>query len=259
MNDWFTTDQIDKDTYIISEYRHPEETHCYLLNGTSRSLLIDTGLGICNIYDEVVKLTDKPVIAAATHIHWDHIGGHKYFTDFYAHSAELDWLNGKFPLSLETIRAMVTMGTMVNDRCDLPDGFNVQNYELFQGMPTKVLADHDIIDIGGRVIKVLHTPGHSPGHMCFWEKDRGYLFTGDLVYKDTLFAYYPSTDPEAYLSSLEKVATLPVKRVFPAHHSLDIQPEIIIRMRDAFRQLKEEGKLHHGSGTFDYGDWAVWL
>lgn len=45
MDKWFTIDQIDEDTYIISEYRHWEETHCYLLNGSSRSLLIDTGLG----------------------------------------------------------------------------------------------------------------------------------------------------------------------------------------------------------------------
>lgn len=55
------------------------------------------------------------------------------------------------------------------------------------------------------------------------------------------------------------MALLPVERVFTAHHSLDIQPEIIGRMRDAFQELKESGKLHHGSGTFDYGDWAVWL
>ena len=85
MSDWFTIDHIDKDTHIISEYRHWEETHCYLLVGSERALLIDTGLGICNIYDEVRKLTDKPVTAVATHIHWDHIGGHKYFPDFYAH------------------------------------------------------------------------------------------------------------------------------------------------------------------------------
>ena len=52
---------------------------------------------------------------------------------------------------------------------------------------------------------------------------------------------YPSTDPEAYLDSLEKVAALPVKRVFPAHHSLDIKPEILIRMREAFRNLKADG------------------
>ena len=178
MDQWFTVDRIDEDTYIISEYRHWEETHCYLLNGSGRSLLIDTGLGICNIYDEAVKLTDQPVTAVATHIHWDHIGGHKYFPDFYAHEEELGWLSGGFPLSMETVRGMVV------DRCELP---------------------------------------------------------------------------EAYLSSLEKMALLPVERVFPAHHSLDIQPEIIGRMRDAFRGLKEGGKLRHGSGTFDYGDWAVWL
>lgn len=253
MNNWFTIDQIDKNTYIISEYRHWEETHCYLLNGTEHSLLIDTGLGICNIYDEVIKLTDKPIIAVATHIHWDHIGGHNYFSDFYVHREEVSWLNGQFPLNKKTVREMVV------DRCDLPKGYNIEQYEIFQGMPTKILEDGDKIDIGGRNIQVLHTPGHSPGHMCFWEGERNYLFTGDLVYKDTLFAYYPSTEPILYLNSLEKIAVLPVLKVFPAHHSLDIQPEILIRIRDAFRKLKMEGKLHHGSGTFNYGDWAVWL
>lgn len=253
MEKWFTTDKIDTDTYIISEYRHWEETHAYLLNGKGKSLLIDTGLGICNIYDEVKKLTDNPIAAVATHIHWDHIGGHGYFPEFYAHEAELNWLNGEFPLSEETVRGMVI------DRCELPEGFDVSKYRMFQGKPQRILRDRDTIDIGERTVEVFHTPGHSPGHMCFWEKERGYLFTGDLVYKDTLFAYYPSTDPEAYLISLETLAELPAERVFPAHHSLDIKPEIIIRMRDELRRLKERGKLCHGSGTFDYGDWAIWL
>jgi glyoxylase-like metal-dependent hydrolase (beta-lactamase superfamily II) len=253
MSNWFTIDHIDKDTHIISEYQHWEETHAYLLNGVNRSLLIDTGLGICNIYGEVRKLTDKPITAVATHIHWDHIGGHKYFPDFYAHENELNWLNGEFPLTMEQIKGMVA------DRCNLPEGYNVDNYEFFQGTPTRVMKDNDVIDIGGRILQVLHTPGHSPGHMCFYEKERGYLFTGDLVYKDTLFAYYPSTDPEAYLKSMERIASLPVNRVFPAHHSLDIQQEILLRMRDAFRKLKAEGKLHHGSGTFEYKDFAIWL
>jgi glyoxylase-like metal-dependent hydrolase (beta-lactamase superfamily II) len=253
MNNWFTIDQVDQKTYIISEYRHWEESHSYLLNGSEYSLLIDTGLGICDIHEQVKKLTNKPVIAIATHIHWDHIGGHKFFPNFYAHEEELNWLNGEFPLTIEQIQDMVV------DRCDLPDGYNVSKYEFFQGQPTKVVKNNDVIDIGDRCVQIVHTPGHSPGHMCFWEKERGYLFTGDLVYKDTLFAYFPSTDPEKYLTSLENVSTLPVKQVFPAHHTLNIQPEILIRMRDAFRQLKADGKLHHGGGTFDYGDWAVWL
>lgn len=253
MKPWFTIDRIDASTHIISEYRHCEETHCYLLEGNDRALLIDTGLGICDISEEVKDLTDKPVIAVATHVHWDHIGGHKYYPDFYAHEAELNWLSGEFPLSMDTIHGMVL------DRCDPPDGYDVNTYEFFQGIPSRVLHDSDIIDLGGRSITVLHTPGHSPGHMCFWEAARGYLFTGDLVYKDTLFAYYPSTDPQAYLKSLERIAKLPANQVFPSHHSLDIHPEILIRMRDAFSRLNNEGKLHHRSGTFNYGDWAVWL
>lgn len=252
-DNWFTVDTVDESTYIISEYRHWEETHCYLLIGSDRALLIDTGLGVSNIYEQVRRLTEQPVAAVATHIHWDHIGGHRYFPDFYAHRAELDWLNGGFPLPVQAVRNMVA------DRCELPEDFELDHYEIFQGEPVRVLEDGDIIDLGGRTIQALHTPGHAPGHLCFWEAERGHLFSGDLVYKGTLFANYPSTDPQSYLTSLEKIAVLPAKRVFPGHHSLDIRPEIVIRMRDAFRALEAEGKLHHGSGTHNFGEWAVLL
>lgn len=253
MSDWFTIEQIEEDTYIISEYKHWEESHAYLLNGTTSSLLIDTGLGIMNIYNEVVKLTDKPIIAVATHVHWDHIGGHEYFPDFYVHEDEVNWLTGEFPLTMEQVK------TFVVEDCELPESFNIDDYRFFQGAATRVLKDNDVINIGGRTIQVLHTPGHSPGHMCFYEKDREYLFTGDLVYKGTLFAYFPSTDPEAYLSSIERVASLPVKRVLPAHHDLNIKPSIIQDMKKAFTELKSHDKLHHGSGTFKYNNFSIWL
>lgn len=253
MEDWFTIDKIDERTFVISEYRHPEETHCYLLVGSKRSLLIDTGLGICNISEQVYKLTDKPVTAIATHIHWDHIGGLGYFPDFYVHKNELNWVRGNFPLPIEAVRKMMAEG------CNLPKNFDIGAYTVFCGNPTVVLEGGEIIDIGGRKIEVVHTPGHSPGHLCFWEKERGYLFSGDLIYKGTLFANYLSTDPIAYLDSLEKVAALPLKRLFPAHHSLEIEPEIAIRMRNEFRKLNACGKLHHGAGRFCYGDWQLLL
>ena len=252
-DNWFTIDQVDESTYIISENRHWEETHCYLLIGNDRALLIDTGLGISNIYKQVRKLTNKPVAAVATHIHWDHIGGLKYFPEFYAHEAELDWLNGKFPLPLQAVKNMVA------DRCELPEDFCFDGYAIFQGKPGRLLDDGDTIDLGGRTIQVLHTPGHSPGHLCFWEDKKGYLYSGDLVYEGTLFANYPSTDPQSYMTSLEKIAVLPIKQLFPGHHSLNISPELVVKMRDAFRRLNEDDKLCHGSGTHNYGDWAIAL
>ena len=149
MGDWFTIDRIDESSFIISEYRHWEETHAYLLCGKERALLIDTGLGICDISQEVRKLTSLPVAAAATHIHWDHIGGHRYYPEFYAHEAELEWLNGKFPLPLDVVRGMVL------DRCDAPEDFRIETYELFQGRPARTLRDGDAIDLGGRRLEVL--------------------------------------------------------------------------------------------------------
>lgn len=182
---WFTIDRIDERTSILSEYGHREHTHCYLLEGIERTLLIDTGLGIGDIRAAVVSLTDKPIAAAATHIHWDHIGGHRYFPEFFAHESELSWLQGHFPLPLSAVQAMVT------DRCKLPERFSPQAYTIFQGTPSRLLADGDRIDLGGRQLQALHTPGHAPGHLCFWEEATGWLFSGDLVYRGTLYANFP--------------------------------------------------------------------
>lgn len=253
MDNWFTIDTVDPETHIISEYRHPERSHCYLLEGSERSLLIDTGLGICDISVPVSELTRQHVTAALTHVHWDHIGGLRHYSDFCAHAAELGWLNGGFPQSIETVRSFVVTG------CDLPEGFDAAKYELFQGSPARLLGDGDVIDLGGRHIEAVHTPGHSPGHLCYYERERGYLFTGNLVYEGTLYASYPSTDPEAYLASVEKISALPVGRVLPAHFSLGVAPGLITEIRDALRGLAASGELRHGTGLHDFGRWAVKL
>ena len=253
MSNWFTIDKVDEKTHIISEYKHWEQPHSYLLCGEKYSLLIDTGIGIENIYEQVSKLTDNPIIAVATHIHWDHVGGHKHFPEFFAHEDEVNWLNGDFPLSIEQVHAFVTKD------CNLPKGFDINSYQIFQGTPTRILKDNDVIDLGGRVIQVLHTPGHSPGHMCFYEKDRGYLFTGDLIYMGTLYAHFHSTDPAAYLKSVERIAALPVTRILPAHNDLNFPDSILCDVRDAFNTIKSEEKLHHGNGIHDYGYFSIWL
>lgn len=253
MENWFLTEQIDENTFVISEPGHWEETNCYLLMGTEHALLIDTGLGVSDISKEVLKITEKPVIAVPTHVHWDHIGGLWNFPEFYVHEFEKDWIERKFPLSNEFVRKQ-----LVKDN-DLTECINADNYAVFQGKPKKVLSDGDVIDLGNRKIRVIHTPGHSPGHICFFEEETGYIFTGDLIYNGTLFANYESTDPEKYLESVKKIEKLPVKRVFPAHHSLEISPEFISDVGIGLSKLKNDGKLRHGSGKFDYKNWSILL
>ena len=92
MNPWFTVEEIDNATFAISEYKHWEETHSYLVCGNKRALLIDTGLGVSNIKRVVDELTILPVSAVLTHAHWDHIGGLKWFQSIAVHEFEQEWL-----------------------------------------------------------------------------------------------------------------------------------------------------------------------
>lgn len=251
-NDWFLTEPLGEGAFRISEPLHPEETNCWLLVGRDRALLFDSGLGVADIGAVVKGLTDKPVRVLASHVHWDHIGGHGCFGEFYVHEAELGWIEKSFPLSRNAVLTELYKGK-------LPEGFDAERYELFRGEAAAVLRGGDIIYLGGRRLEVIHTPGHSPGHVCLWEAEQGWLFTGDTVYKGCIYADFPSTDPEALLDSLERLARLPVKRIFPGHHDCTIEVDIILRMRNALRKLKAEGKLHHGGGCFNFGDWGIRL
>ena len=68
MDNWFTIEQIDRDTFSISEYKHWEETHCYLLCGEKCAILIDTGLGVSNIRKIVDSLTELGITLAGISI-----------------------------------------------------------------------------------------------------------------------------------------------------------------------------------------------
>lgn len=81
----------------------------------NESLLINSGIGISNILNEIRKLTQNPVTVVATHTHWDHIGGHKLFNSFYVHNDDEDWISGKFPLTLDYIKTLV-----VKEPCQIP-------------------------------------------------------------------------------------------------------------------------------------------
>lgn len=252
MTDWFTVEKIDTDTFAISEYKHYEETHCYLLCGSEKAVLIDTGLGVSNIKKITDSLTELPIMAIATHVHWDHIGGHRYFDHIAVHECEKDWLAVQFPIPLQTVKR-----SLLYKGCDFPPDFNIDNYQIFQGTPQKILHDGEHLDLGNRTLTVIHTPGHSPGHCCFYEPERKYLYSGDLIYSGCLDAFYPTTDPQLFLQSVRKIQALEIKRVLPAHHQLNISIDIINRIETGFSKLANAGKLKQGNGIFDFGDFQI--
>ena len=93
--------------------------------------------------------------------------------------------------------------------------------------------------------------------LCFYEEKRRYLYSGDLIYRGCLDAFYPTTDPILFMQSVRKIQSLDVKRILPAHHSLSIPVELIDRIEMGFSSLYREGKLRQGNGVFDFGDFQV--
>lgn len=254
MKEWFTIEKIDEKTFIISEYGHWEQMHSYLIVGDERAILLDTGLGVANIKKVVERLTDLPIQVITTHVHWDHIGGHCHFDRIGVHELEKSWLEDKFPLPLNAVKE-----NLMKSPCNLPEAFNIDDYTIPKVKTTMALKDGDYIELGNRMLEVIHTPGHSPGHICLYEKETGYLFSGDLVYKGKLDAFYPTTNPVQFMNSINKVAKLAVKRVFPAHYSLKIDQGIIKEIQQAFKEINDSGKLVQGQGILEYENFSIHL
>ncbi|WP_155590167.1 MBL fold metallo-hydrolase [Lysinibacillus cavernae] len=253
---WFTVEEINAETYAISEYGHWEKVHSFLLLGDKRAVLIDTGLGIDNIRRITKQLTSLPITVLTTHVHWDHIGGHEQFDDIYVHRDEVDWLVHGIPkLSIDQIRKDVGRDITL----PTPHTFDPINYKPFQGQPSGVLEDGDIIDIGNRKLTVLHTPGHSPGHIALLDSKYGYLFTGDLLYDQApIYAFFPTTSPEDLVHSLERIAQLTsVTKIFGSHHTVGLDPAILLEIKKAVITLRENNLVQFGTGIHRFKGFSI--
>ncbi|WP_373457772.1 MBL fold metallo-hydrolase [Paenibacillus wynnii] len=244
-------------TFAISEYGHWEKVHSYLVIGDEYAALIDTGIGICNIKRVVDQLTSLPIKVITTHVHWDHIGNHGLFDEIYVHEFEKDWLENGMPgLPIEVIRRDVIRDITK----PLPESFKIEEYEPFRGKPTALLRDNEMIDLGNRILTILHTPGHSPGHLCVYEAEQGYLYTGDLLYKGTLFAFYPTTDPLLFVKSVGKISRIEhITKILPGHNEMDLNKNFITEVNRACQDLLNKGLARHGSGVHEFKDVKIYF
>ncbi len=253
---WFTVQNIDDETYAISEYGHWEKVHSFLLIGEKKAVLIDTGLGIDSIRRVTDKLTSLPIEVITTHVHVDHIGGHREFDKIYVHEGDKDWLiNGIQGLSIEQIRNDIKRDITI----PTPLTFNPNAYQPFQGVPSGLLKDQDTVDLGNRKLIIYHTPGHSPGHLSIYDTIKGYLFTGDLLYDKTpIYAFYPSTSPVDLIDSLEKIAHIKnVNLIFGSHNTLGLNPTILEEVKHAVQFLREKQLVTFGTGIHKFKGFSI--
>lgn len=166
--------EIAHKTYLINEYGL---NVMYLVVGSRRALLIDTGSGYCDLRAIVARLTDKPYDVVLTHGHVDHAGGCDIFEEVYIHPDDADMAkNISHSARLgygESLRG--AMGEPVWD-------YGPENVRTWSAFPKcRELHDGMVFDLGGRRLAVYHTPGHTKGSCCLIDDKSRILFSGDAA------------------------------------------------------------------------------
>ena len=185
--------------------------------GADVDLIVDTANGIGPLLPHVDPLTGgKPVIAFATHCHFDHVGGLHEFADRRVHRDDAD--ETRAPWGMRLRREEFPEGTeemYAYYEVPMPDvavravpsaGFDVAGWVTPGAEPTMLLAEGDRIDLGTRTFTVLHTPGHTPGSACLFDERDGTLFSGDACYVDAAMDWDDDAVMEASLLRLADLA-----------------------------------------------------
>jgi len=194
------------------------------VRGRERDLVVDTGNGIGDLAAAIAPLAeDRPVIAVATHGHFDHVGGLAAFDDRRCHAADATETRSPYPMRIhrrdyppDAEEEFAAYGLPTPDaivRAVPSVDFDADGWVSPGAEPSAFVGDGDVIDLGDRTLAILHVPGHTPGSVALWEADRGILFTGDTLYDGTM----DFDDPEVAVASLRRLRAIPARRVHGGH------------------------------------------
>lgn len=167
----------------------------YLLLGSERALLLDTGTGhadLRSVVDELLAGRGLELVVAHTHGHGDHVGGDDQFDSVVGRTAE-----------------------------DVAEFFGITSW------PEQIVQ----FDLGDRVLDVIPLPGHHPSHLAFYDRATRLLLTGDSLYPGRLYVF----DWPAFRASVARLAGFvadgnPVELVLGTHIELTGQPGVDYEM-----------------------------
>jgi glyoxylase-like metal-dependent hydrolase (beta-lactamase superfamily II) len=236
---WFEVYRIRPGVFAIYEPHQFEEVISYLILGERTAALFDTGMGIDDISAVVRGLTKLPVVVLNSHTHNDHVGGNWQFRDVYGMGTKFTRANARG--SSKDAQDELAPGSVCGA---LPPGFDPETYATRPFRITRWLHDGDVIDLGGRKLQVLATPGHTPDAICLLDRANGLLFTGDTFYPGPIYLYRPETNLAQYLRSVKRISELTpnLNLLLTAHNVPVADPAVLPRVVAAFEDVRR-GKI----------------
>ncbi len=204
---------ITEDIFRIV-FQHPSShvmnANAYLITG-EKPCLIDTGFDDPNSTSTIVEAFSQAKVGIenlaliiGTHAHMDHIGG--------------------IPSLKLLSKVNIAMHKLEDARMK-----NLQfKGNLKQIQTDRFLEDGEVVDLGKTKLQVILTPGHTSGHICLYEQQRGILFSGDHIISGTpdgtVYIGPPDGDVSQYLASLNKLLKLELKMILPGHGQIIHDP-----------------------------------
>lgn len=233
---WFEVYKVAPGVFAIYEPRQSEEAISYLILGTQRSVMFDTGMGIGDIRKVAESLAHLPITVINSHTHNDHVGGNWQFDSIDGMDTAFTRANAKG--STADAQAELTAGNVCGA---LPSAFDPKTYSTRPFHITHWLHDGDRIDLGGRTLEIVATPGHTPDAICLLDRANGLLFTGDTFYPGTIWLYRPETDLDAYAHSVQRLAALAphLHMLLCAHNEPVASPAVLQQLVAAFGQVRD--------------------
>lgn len=220
----------EHDVFLRRVVAGPIATNAYLVGDRveGSALLIDPARGAAAPLLEAARVEGLTVQGIVnTHGHWDHIADNADAqglaqVGIAVHEADIDLLRNPRPGSIP--------------------------FEVPATEPERTLVEGDVVEVGRFRFDVLHTPGHSAGSICLYERRTGMLIAGDTLFAGSCGRYdLPGGDPAALADSLERLAELPDEvEVYNGHGpetsigaERDTLPELVSLLRDAARAASE--------------------
>ena len=194
--------QISPDTWAVQD----QNVRFFILAGSEKALIIDSGISGLNVRQIAREVTDLPLILLNTHADPDHIAGNGAFETFYMHPSE----------------------AMVYHNLRHGSGRMIPVYEGSR------------IDLGERMLEIIHVPGHTPGSITVLDVAERCLYGGDPVQQNgEIYMFGMHRDMEAYILGLEHLQEQGDRfnQIYPSHADMPVPKEMISRLTAGARQI----------------------
>jgi len=238
-DDWFRAYAVAPGVFALTEPRQYEGVTSFLVVGSERAVLFDTGLGVGRIGGVVRRLTALPVTVLNSHTHFDHVGGNGEFADVRNLDEAYSRASARGEVA-ESLRNYASQ-TLGEDRVcgPLPAGMSGRNYALPTWRVAATVQDGERLDLGDRSLEVMRTPGHTPDSLCLLDAANGLLFTGDTYYSGEIYLWTPETSLDAYTASIARLARLEprLRKLFPAHGPPIAEPRRLPELQKALQDI----------------------